>query len=153
MRMLCLLLAILCLLPSCAPKEPTPDTVAERMEAYGTAALRRADEDFVRTNFGAADRWETADVYLSAAGDGTEIGIFWLTDVAHTEEMKATVREYMESERRSVESLAALYPGEELDRRLARFEHAVIESQGRMVYYILADEDQQRELLSALKSR
>ena len=153
MKKWCFLLAILCLLPSCGRQHPalqieTAETRA--LATYGTDELRRVDDDFVRTSFGTPDYVKKVSVYFTANGDGTEIGFFQLTDAAYAGKMKGVIQDYLNSERQAVESLAALYPGQELERRISRFEHAVVEAHGTLVFYVLADDEQREKILHAL---
>ena len=49
------------------------------------------------------------------------------------------IKNYIKAESEQVKTLAALYPAEELEARLARYEKATIGSKGKLVYYIVAD--------------
>lgn len=155
MKGFCIALAVLCLLTACGRKAPSGDLQAATRNVtaiYAADELRLADDDFVLNNFGALDYVERAEVYLSANGDGTEIGFFQLTDTSHTGKMKSAIREYLESERRSVESLAALYPGEELNRRLSRFDSATVAESGTLVYYIVAASHDAQKIQKAIQN-
>ena len=141
-RFLCLCL-LLFLLFGCAKEEKSLDfeTAASRiLEASENGAFVRADEDFVKTNFGAPDYLTEAVVYYAERDDGTEFGFFRVSDAMHVSDMEQTVSEYLATEREAVESLAALYPAEELNARLARFQHAKTGARDTVVYYCLGDD-------------
>ena len=141
-RFLCFCLGIV-LLVGCAKEQASVDieAVAHKMiEASENITFVRADEDFVKTNFGTPDYLTEVVVYYAERGDGTEFGFFRVSDAMHVAEMEQTVLEYLTTERAAVESLAALYPAEELNARLARFQHAKTGARDTVVYYCLGDD-------------
>jgi len=137
---------LLMLLVLCACKKEQTHTasveelggaVCAAAEAY---AFERADADFVETGFDApAALAESAVYFASDPSDTCEFGIFCLTDAAHAGEMERAIRSYLENERSAVESLAALYPGDELKTRLARYRDALVGTSGNIVYYFVMD--------------
>lgn len=140
-KTICVLLLLALLLSACTrtPNETDiPSAVSAVQEEYGDKIIL-ADADFVRTNFGEREYVDEAQVWLSESGDGTEFGFFHLTDLRYTSEMQTAIRAYLVGEKQSVESLAALYPAEELQTRLARFDRAKIGNFGTTVYYFLTD--------------
>ena len=54
-------------------------------------------------------------------------------------DVEKIIQTYIQSERESVEALAALYPAEELSARLARFDGATVKTVGLTTYYVIAD--------------
>ncbi len=142
MKKIWMLLSICLLFSACAtqPKELDLQAAAQRvMESYEANAFVRADEDFVATNFGTPEYLEEAAVYYTKNGDGTEFGFFRLSDARYTADMEQALKDYLASERESVEALAALYPAEELQARLARFDGATVGAKGDTAYYFLTD--------------
>lgn len=142
MKTIWILLSLCLLFSACAtqPKELDLQAAAQRtMESYEANAFVRADEDFVATNFGTPEYLEEAAVYYTQNGDGTEFGFFRLSDAKYTAEMERLIRDYLASERESVEALAALYPAEELQARLARFDSVTVGAVGNTVYYFLTE--------------
>ncbi|MBE6701807.1 MAG: hypothetical protein E7585_00125 [Ruminococcaceae bacterium] len=151
-KILLLLTVLLLFLPSCKKETTlTPETAAERVLAEWAIPFVRADEDFVRTNFADLDGVKDAAVYLSEENDGTEFGFFALSDKSRLNEAQANIREYIASERQQVLSLAALYPGEELNARLSRYDSATVGTTGDLVYYFIAERDVAQRLLKGLK--
>lgn len=149
-RFLLCCLVMLFVLVSCARgSELSFDTLHQGVAThYGEQGFVRADSDFVESNFGKPDYLADSAVFLSERG---EIGIFSLNDPAHAEEMLALVNDYLALEQRSVIELAALYPADELEARLARFENAQSGAVGSVVYYSLLDEKDATTLQELLK--
>ncbi len=137
-RLFILMTLLLLILSGCGRSEPEASDIRtllmQKPEDYFTA-----DEDFIKTNFGLPHYVKTAEVYLSRAGDGREIGFFLLTDTAYCEQQLLQIRDYLASEEESVRALAALYPADELQARLERFQHAKVGCSDRLVYYALTD--------------
>ena len=153
MKWICLILALSCLLSACQKAETdlSGEDAARRVcAACGDGTLRRADDDFVTAVLGGTDRVSWAAIYLDTADNGTEVGLLEAVDTVSVPLVKDAVSEYLASERRSVEALAALYPGEELHARLARFDGAIVAQRGLLVYYILADGARRDQILHAL---
>lgn len=147
-----LLLLLLCSCQKGQPDANVADVAGRVLDVCGdTPSFLAADPDFVTTNFGEADFVEDAAIYMSEDFDGTEFGIFRLTDTKHEKEMLSLIRAYIQSEREAVESLAALYPAEELSARLARFDNAVVGTSNGVVYYLLMDAPLLERAKSALK--
>ena len=141
MKKLCLLLPLLLLLTACATAQAQSAESAANaaLESYGAANYVRADDDFLTTNFGELPYVKNAVIYLSKNGDGSEFGFFELTDTRHQNELVAAIKAYLASEEQSVRSLAALYPADDLQARLARFERARVGIEGELVYYAVTD--------------
>ena len=118
---------------------------------YGDDSLVRAEDDLVRANFGDLDYVQEAAVYYTENADGTEFGFFKLSDKKFAPQMEAVIKEYLKTEREAVESLAALYPAEELSARLARFDNATVGRLGNIVYYCIADGATVKRLTDALR--
>lgn len=143
MKKICFLLALLLLFSGCSREkmDMTPEKAAEMvLSEYGAnTQFTQADTDFLTTNFGSHDYVREAAVYFSENGDGSEFGFFRLSDEAYSEEMISTVQAYIDSERQSVESLAALYPADDLSNRLRRFDNATVGHMGDLVYYFITE--------------
>ena len=144
---LCFLTLTLLLL-GCSKNAAAPTTLdATADEALSVLSagrtFTRADEDFIKTNFPDAII-EAAAVYY--ADDGTEFGIFSV-DVSQKETVTAAIRTYLDSEEQSVRSLADLYPADDLNARLSRFDNAQLGSLGdTLVYYLLTDAESARKI-------
>ena len=139
-RLFLLSAALLLALSACNAKASAPaKKSAQELLAQDTADYFVADEDFVATNFGCHDYLVSAKVYLSKSGDGREFGFFELTDREYSVQMQQIIKDYLASEEQSIRSLAALYPADELQARLARFAKATVASEGVLVYYVLTD--------------
>ncbi|MBQ3482617.1 MAG: hypothetical protein IJA78_00385 [Clostridia bacterium] len=158
-RSILLIVTALLLLCACQKEQATDASADELAQAViaATAAheFRRADDDFTENCFEApAAPAESAVYFASDANDTCEFGVFRLTDTAHAADMMAAIHDYLESERAAVESLAALYPGDELEARLARYRDATVGASGNIVYYFAMEphlaEDAQSALLAAL---
>ena len=119
----------------------TPEKAAQVvLTEYGeNTSFVRAENDFLTTNFGTRDYVRDSAVYFSENGDGSEFGFFRLSDEQYCDEMIAAVQEYINSERQSVSSLSALYPAEDLSRRLQRFDNATVGHMGDLVYYFITE--------------
>lgn len=142
MKKLICLLSLLLIFSSCAKNSrdmDIPTATKAVIGAFEPDAFVRADDDFIATNFGAVDHVEESAVYYTKNGDGTEFGFFRLSDAKYTAETEGLIRDYLASERESVEALAALYPAKELNERLARFDNATVGTAGNTVYYFLTE--------------
>lgn len=149
-RFLLFCLVMLLLLVSCSREsEISFDALHQGVAThYGEQGFLRADPDFTESNFGKPDFLSDSAVFLSERG---EIGIFSLNDPARAAEMLTLVNDYLALEQRSVIELAALYPADELEARLARFENAQSGAIGSVVYYSLLDEKDAATLQGLLK--
>ncbi|MBR6727448.1 MAG: hypothetical protein IKM08_04590 [Clostridia bacterium] len=141
MKRLSFLCVLFLLLTSCgrAQAQSAAQAAKDALQTYGAEDFFAADGDFIKTNFGEPDFLKEGVVYLSRANDGREFGFFELTDARYREEMLTLIRDYLASEEQSVRSLAALYPADDLQARLARFEQAAVGADGTLVYYCLVD--------------
>lgn len=143
MKNICFLFALLLLFGGCSREKVdiTPEKAAEVvLTEYGeNTQFVRAEEDFLSTNFGSHDYVSEAAVYFSENGDGSEFGFFRLSNEQYSEEMIAAVQDYINSERQSVESLASLYPADDLTARLQRFDNATVGHMGELVYYFITE--------------
>lgn len=119
----------------------------------GKEGFTLADEDFTALNFGTPEYLEGSTICFDSGSDTREIGIFRLSDRRRAQEMKEKVREYLETEQKALASLAHLYPAEELEERLARYQRATVGSEGMLVYYFVLDEKDAQKALSALTGR
>lgn len=142
MKKFLIFLALCCLFCSCARRDgkiqDIQSAAGATLEEYGTPHdFVRAEQDFIATNFGNTDGITDYAVYYAA--DGTEFGFFRLSDAGNAPDMQNKVRAYLASERESVEALAALYPADELNARLSRFDKATVGTTGDVVYYFLTD--------------
>ncbi len=138
-RVMFLMLALSLLLFGCRSKltdgksEVMSDAVQIQDVLGGKERFDVADEDFVATSF--EDRvFEESAVYFVRDGFG-EFGAFLLPSAAEAAAFEGTVRTYLAREAEAIRSLAALYPAEELEARLACFEGASILRRGAAVYY------------------
>ena len=153
MRRICLILALICLFSACQGSENgmSGEMAARRVcAACGDGELRRADDDFVTAAIGASDHVKWSAVYLGATDDGTEIGLLEATDAANVPYVKKAVWEYLESERRSAEVLAMLYPGDGPRAKIAMIDGAIVAERGTLVYYILANDTRREKIRQAL---
>ena len=142
MKKLCFLCALCLCFAACGRESADMgvEEAAERVMAeYERNAFVRADEDFMEANFGAPDYVTESAVYYAQNGDDTEFGFFRLSDAKYGADMEKIIQTYIQSERESVEALAALYPAEELSARLARFDGATVNTVGLTTYYVIAD--------------
>ena len=148
MKKLLLFLSLTLLLVGCAQKTALPKTPDEAATAALSAfpsdmTFTRADADFIETNF---DTTGVEDVAVYYAADGTELG-FFSVDPTQKERLVTEIRAYLSGEEESVRQLAALYPADELDARLARFKEAKVGSIGdTIVYYLLTDAEPSRKI-------
>ena len=150
-----LLLIPLCLLLfSCAASDRTPDPRAAAKAVIsacgGDIDLACADADFIATNLEGLQDAADAVVYYATSNNGTEIGFFMLSDERDISKATAEIRRYIQSEREQTASLAALYPGDELTARLARYDNAIVDHRGKLVYYIIADPQVRQQAINAL---
>ena len=145
MKKICFLLMLLFLFSGCSREgmDMTPEKAAEMvLTEYGERThFVRAEEDFLTTNFGSHDYVRDAAVYFSEDGDGSEFGFFRLSSEQYSAEMIDAVQAYIDSERQSVRSLAALYPADDLSLRLQRFDNATVGHMGDLVYYFITEKD------------
>lgn len=143
MKKFCFLFALLLLFSGCSREKMdlTPEKAAEVvLTEYGERThFVRAEDDFLNTNFGSHDYVRESAVYFDENGDGSEFGFFRLSDEQYSEEMIAAIQAYINSERQSVESLAALYPADDLSNRLQRFDNATVGHMGDLVYYFVTE--------------
>lgn len=148
-RMILLALSISLLLVGCGrkatdgKKEITSDVAEIQAVLGGKERFDEADEDFIATSF--EDRaFEEQGVYFMCDGFG-EFGTFLLPSAAEAAAFEGAVRAYLDREAEAIRSLAALYPAEELEARLACFDDAKILRRGAAVYYFaLPREDMNR---------
>ena len=156
MKKICALLTLCLLLTACSktPSSLTADTASRvALEACGENNYFRADADFIETNFGQALYLQDSAVYLASNGDGTEFGFFELTDTQYRDEMTAAIRAYLASEEQSVRALSALYPADDLQERLQRFQNVTIGAKGNVVYYFLTDGALSKKAVEAVLNR
>ncbi len=150
-QMLFLVLIISLLLVGCRGKvadgksEIASDVTEIQEVLGGKERFDAADEDFVATSF--EDRaFEERGVYFMRDGFG-EFGAFLLPSAAEAAAFEGTVRAYLAREAEAIRSLAALYPAEELEARLACFDEASVVRRGAAVYYFaLPREDTSRAM-------
>ena len=141
-RLICILplCLLLCACAETVNSSPEPSTAARAViEACEETPFIRADKDFIADNFAELPSTRDEIVYFAESNDGTEIGFFLLNDSKDIPKAKALIRDYIDSERHHVNALAALYPGEELNARLARYDGAAVGHRGELVYYIIGD--------------
>ena len=154
MKRLAFMILVLLLASGCARQSGLVDMESAARAAqneYGDTALVRAEDDLVHANFGDPDYLEEAAVYYTQNADGTEFGFFKLSEEKFVPQMEAVIQEYLRTEREAIESLAALYPAEELSARLARFDGAIVGRSGNIVYYCLADSATAQRISAAIK--
>ena len=138
MKRFCLILPLLLLLGGCNATAPASLEQAEAQALRTVGAdYRLADADFIATNFPDMPPLKQAKVYLAANGDGREFGFFELSEERQAPQAIASLRAYLANEEQAVRALAALYPAEELQVRLARFARVKIEQNGRLIGYDL----------------
>ena len=156
-RTVLVLFAALLILGGCQ-KQTTVDTTADVLASAVLHAtpeheFTRADDDFVESGFDAPEALRESAVYFASdAGETCEFGIFCLIDAARAEDMVRAVRRYLEQERAAVESLSALYPGDELEKRLACYRDALVGVSGNIVYYFAMDSDAVQRAQQSLQS-
>ena len=137
-RALLFLCTLLLLLTGCQKREATaPISLEEEatrvVQRLGPERFTMTDADFTTINFD-AEYIEQSAIYLARNGIG-EWGVFLLDDPAHAKQCKALIRSYLDNERASIESLAALYPAKELQERLSLYKDATVDSEGALVWY------------------
>ena len=139
MKRIALVLLIFCMIfTACNAKRDTEERslqgeVARVEQALGSERFLRADEDFAKTNFGDHATGPSA-VFFEEDGIG-EWGMFVVGDAAKSAALKAELRAYLATQRDAVQSLAELYPGEELQHRLSLYENASVGGDGGLVWY------------------
>ena len=141
-RILCsALLFFLCVSPfsACAREIAGLDAeeIGERVEeSLPRHDFDEADEDFIKSNFDFGDKITDGAVFLAESGYAREFGVFFVKNG----EEKAVIdgiTAYLEKERAAVEALSHLYPSEELQEILSRYDAAEIERYGSAVAYFL----------------
>ena len=154
-----LLLALFSLFPGCKHAQ-TPgnasihDMLTHIQNAIGSKEeFTNADEDFIRTNLGSPQYLSEGVVCFDSGSMTREIGIFQLSDRSKAKEFKETLKSYLEREKEALRALSALYPAEELERRLALFENATVGAEGMLVYYFVLDSEQTQKALTILTGR
>ena len=145
MKYFALILLIFCMILSgCgrngAAEERSLDAEVARIEAAlgGPQRFVRADEDFTTNNFGKGVNGPGA-VFFEEDGIG-EWGVFVVSDAAKSAALKTQLREYLDTQKNAVRSLADLYPGDELQERLSLFENASVGGEGGLVWYFALSE-------------
>lgn len=119
----------------------TPQELAERL----IRALREeepftaADADYIESNFPTLD--VDGAVYFGNDDDICEFGVFLLKNTA-ADEAQRILRAYIQTEREALESMAALYPSEELQERLSCYRNAHVSANGGYAYYFIMEEDE-----------
>ena len=148
-RLFLLFLTLALFLPACAKQSGSQDDPRKQLFSISEfASLTRADDDFVETNFGDPDYLDEGEVYFSDKG---EVGFFLLEDTRYVQEMIKSIERYLSTERDSLLALAELYPTNELETRLRRFDHAKVEARGALVYYLLLDPELMEAASAAMK--
>ena len=145
------LLCVISLLFSCAKEigDLSAEDLAERVEeSLSLHDFEEADEDFIQNNFSFADSITDGEVFLAESGYAREFGVFLARE---GEERAVTdgITAYLEQERAAVEALSHLYPSEELQEILSRYDAAEIERYGRAIAYFLLPPDEVREAKKA----
>ncbi len=154
-RCLAALLALLLLLGGCTREARSDEAELEASAAKvleslgGKERFLRADDDFTEMNF-SADYIEERAVYLAEDGIG-EWGLFSLRDTAQSRACREMLADYLENERAAIESLAALYPADELQERLALYQNAQVGADGALVWYFALPASESNLALRALR--
>ena len=152
------LLAIFLFLPACHRAEAANSS----LEVLSTRILNAvsdkeafvaADEDFLSDNFGSFDYIEDSNIFLDSDNATREFGIFRITDRRKATEFKQAVQEYLSNEQKALESLAALYPTQELESRLSLYQNATVGNEGMLVYYLVLNKEETRKAIEALTGR
>jgi hypothetical protein len=158
MKKICLILLILpLLLTACrgepaAPQAPLEQTAGQIREALGNAHFVAADEDFIQTNFSNSGSLCGGLVFFGDEDTAGEWGVFLADSAAHAAACEAQLREYLQTEREAIASLASLYPAQELQERLALYENATVGSSGTTVYYFALNKELRTRALRALEA-
>ena len=111
------------------------------------------DEDFTQTNFGTPAYLDEGVVCFGEGEKTQEIGIFLLRDRSKAKEFKGLLQQYLQREAEALSSLAALYPAEELEKRLSLYENATVGSEGMLVWYFVLEGADTQKALDALTGR
>lgn len=153
-RLAIFIVALLFLFVSCQNKETKIESLsgeAERVMAAlgGKERFIVADEDFVISNFETAGESFGATVCLLREGVG-EFGLFLLPDAKSAANFLVLVQKYLANEGDAIRSLAALYPAEELEKRLATYDKALVGKKGTLVYYFALPEEEAEIAIAAL---
>lgn len=160
MKKFILILPLLLLLVSCQTQAKTPDCSLLSTQ-IGIALphgenLQAADDDYLESTFDFIGKTQGHVLLLDTKDGGTrEIGIFQLEEAGDVKEADQKIREYLANEQEALRSLQALYPTDELNERLWRYQHATIVSHGQYIaYFVLSREEAQlakSTFLAALK--
>ena len=153
-RILCsVLLFCLCapLLFACAKELAGLDAeeIGERVEkSLAWHDFDEADEDFIKSNFEFGEKITDGAVFLAESGYAREFGVFLVREGEEQAVIDA-INAYLEKERAAVEALSHLYPSEELQEILARYDASEIERYGSAVAYFLLPPAEVREAKKA----
>ncbi len=145
------LLFCLCVIFGCARDIGDLDasTLSERVEeSLSQHDFDEADEDFIENNFSFSDSITDGAVFLSQSGYAREFGVF-LAKKGEENAVIDAITAYLEQERAAVEALSHLYPSEELQEILSRYDAAEIERYGNAVAYFLLPSTEIREAKKA----
>ncbi len=125
----------------------------ERVESVlgGKERFSMADEAFVGTNFDLDTLGDYVVLFESDGGYG-EVGLFTVKE-GDTASFERAVRDYLSREEEAIRSLAALYPAEELQARLACYEEALVGREGTLVYYFALPREQAQRAKTALLAK
>ncbi|MBE6594513.1 MAG: hypothetical protein E7644_01805 [Ruminococcaceae bacterium] len=151
-RALVLLLLLLLSLVGCQQARAadiTPRELAARLtRALQEEPFTAADADYIESNFPTLDA--DGAVYFGNDDDICEFGVFLLKNTA-ADEAQRILRAYIQTEREALESMAALYPSEELQERLACYRNAHVSANGGYAYYFIMEEDEMAEARAVIQ--
>ncbi|MBP3396114.1 MAG: lipoprotein [Clostridia bacterium] len=119
----------------------TPEELANRLtrSLQDEMPFTAADPDYVESNFPGLDA--SGLVYFGNDDDICEFGIFQLKEFS-PEEAKDIIHAYIKTELEALESMAALYPSEELQERLSCYRNAHVSVGGGYAYYFIMEADE-----------
>lgn len=156
-RLLLLFIPLLLLCSACEKSPPKAEDSAQALylrvcETFGgTGAFLIADSDFAKTNFEGCDGIDEALICFGEGGENREFGIFRVSTHRQAIALKERIRAYLSREQEALHSIAALYPAEELEEKLALYRDATIGIDGDTVYYFVMDPKDTTRALAALK--
>ena len=142
-----LLLIPLLLLSACRASAADTDcaTLGARIASNLSQSeeLKPVDEDFLESVFDFTAKTEQRVLLLDSTDAATrEIGIFRATDTVGCADIEKNIRAYLKNEQDSLISLQTLYPSNDLDERLWRYQNATVLTKGNTVaYFVLSDEE------------
>ena len=105
--------------------------------------FQNADADFISETLGFTDKTKETVLLLDTNDGGMrEIGIFLAEKTGDIKEIEQRIREYLKGESEALTSLLALYPTNDLQERLWRYQNATLVSKGNYIAYFVLSHDE-----------